>query len=232
MNLILKNKNKKVIWDDDYNNYIDAIDNINIGVWYLSGFWQRTDYFEDYREDIINAFPLKPNISNTEKEIVEKLEKGEYIAIHIRGGDFINSRFNLCGIDYYEKAIQEINRERFPLVVFTDDQKYATKLLEKYNIAYFISHGVYNSIVDMYMMSRAKKLIISNSTFAFWGAYLSTIDGQEVISPKYATWDGSKYSFFTQRNFWKVIDNSNEEMQNKHIMKKNIKIIKRKEKIL
>ena len=207
MNLIFRRKRKSLITDDKFNNYVDKIDNLNMGNWYLRGFWQRTEYFENYRKDILRAFPLKCTISEEEKKIVKKLENGQYIAVHIRGGDFINPKYNLCDINYYQQALNEINKENLPLVVFTDDKKYSKELLKKFNVVYYISHDVNNSIADMYMLSMSKKLIISNSTFAFWGAYLSEIIDQEVICPKYATWDGTNYRFFTQRNFWKVVDN-------------------------
>lgn len=204
-------KKKCLITDDKFNNYVKKLDNLSIGNWYLRGFWQKTEYFENYRKDILSVFPLKCTISEEEKKIVKKLENGQYIAVHVRGGDFIgpkyNSKFNLCGINYYQQALKEINKENLPLVVFTDDIKYSKELLNKFNVAYYISHDVNNSIADMYMLSMSKKLIISNSTFAFWGAYLSKIVDQEVICPKYATWDGTNYRFFTQRNFWKVVDN-------------------------
>ena len=202
----------KVINDEKHNNYVEKIHDLGNGDWYLRGLWQRVDYFEKNRQDILNAFPLKCEISFEEKEIVTKLKNGQYIAVHVRGGDFMNSKFNLCDANYYERAIKEINDENLPLVVFTDDEKYSKKLLEKFNIAYYISHDIDNSIVDMYMLSMAKKVIVSNSTFAFWGAYLSEIENQEVICPKYATWDGSCYRLFTQRNFWKVLDNSKKEV--------------------
>lgn len=203
---------KKIIYDDEkFNNYVDKIDNLNTGKWYLDGFWQRTDYFEDYRNDIIKVFNLKCTISPEEIDIVNKLKNGEIIAIHVRGGDFINPKHNLCNGEYYEQAIKEINKENLPMVVFTDDKEYAKKILGKFNIIKYISHGVLNSKIDMYMLSMSKKVIISNSTFAFWGVYLSNINEQKVICPKYATYDGKDYRKFPKREFWKDLDNSKKE---------------------
>lgn len=213
MDFFFKNKKNAIIKDDEkFNNYVDKIENLYTGNWYLVGFWQRTDYFEEYREDIINAFKLNCIVSTEEADIVEKLKNGEFVAVHVRGGDFIssknNSKHNLCDYNYYEQAIEELNKEKLPLIVFTDDEEYSKKILSKYNVFKFINHGATNSVVDMYMLSMAKKVIISNSTFAFWGAYLSNIKDQQVICPKYATWNENNYRHFPKRDFWKTLDNS------------------------
>lgn len=212
MDKFFRSKMNCIIRDDEkFNNYVDKIEMLDTDNWYLSGFWQRTDYFEKYRESILKVFKLNCVVSPEEINIVEKLKNGQLIAVHVRGGDFINSKnnskHNLCDYNYYEQAINEINKENLPLIVFTDDKEYSKKILSKHNIVQYINHGVENSLIDMYMLSMAKKVIISNSTFAFWGAYLSNIKEQQVICPKYATCKGEDYRYFPKRDFWKVIEN-------------------------
>ncbi|HIQ94242.1 TPA: alpha-1,2-fucosyltransferase [Candidatus Ventrenecus stercoripullorum] len=210
MNRIFRKKAKKTIYDDSQNNYVDKIDELQNGDWYLRGFWQRTDYFEPYRDELINIFSLESKLSDFDKKLLKKLSSKEVVAVHVRGGDFLNAKYNLCDISYYKKALDIINPNNLPLVIFTDDVEYAKNFFKNYTIDAIISHDITQSKIDMYMMSKAKSIVISNSTFSFWGAYLSTIKSQEVVAPRYASWDGKQYRLFPVRKKWIIVDNSNE----------------------
>src|SRR5699024_3490366 len=100
---------KKTIYDDSQNNYVDKIDELQNGDWYLRGFWQRTDYFESYRDELINIFSLESKLSDFDKKLLKKLSSKEVVAVHVRGGDFLNAKYNLCDISYYKKALDIIN---------------------------------------------------------------------------------------------------------------------------
>ena len=97
-----------------------------------------------------------------------KLEAVDFIAIHVRGGDYrMKSRFYLqLGEDYYFKAlsriVEELNISR--IIVFTDDTPYAKNLL---NLPYsfeFLDQKDLRASESMLIMGLAKGIIISNST--------------------------------------------------------------------
>jgi hypothetical protein len=83
--------------------------------------------------------------------------------------------------EYLESAmkIHGIKAENF--VVITDDSEKIVHELPNFS-ALDVNYARSNSdLADLYTLSMAKKIVISNSTFGWWGAWLS---GGEVIAPK------------------------------------------------
>lgn len=174
--------------------------------WYVMGMWQDIKYFEDYQEQIIDAFHINAKLERDDKKIAGELKEGKAIAIHVRGGDFLKGNtFNLCGMKYYENALKFLP-SNLPLYIFTDDEMYCKKLFNGYLIKAIVTHGIDESIKDMYMMSKAKYLLISNSTFSFWSAFLNN-DAEIIVCPLYATKHGKQYIKANFKQEWKIIEN-------------------------
>lgn len=105
------------------------------------------------------------------------------VAIHVRRGDYVDNPFyvDLAKTDYYQKAMALFPNEKF--IVFSDDI-YWCKHQKIFNDCAF-SEG--NEIEDMNLMAGCKGIIMANSSFSWWGAYLSK---GKVIAPK--EWYGDK----------------------------------------
>lgn len=200
-------KARRMISDGFGNTINKKVFNIDGGNWYYKGMWQNLGYFDKYRDILIERFSFNLELGYIDKEIENELINARAIAVHVRGGDFLTTKFNLCSIEYYREAIDKI-KTRLPLIVFTDDEKYASQLLHDYPIKKIVSHPVDKSIIDLYMLSISKYIILSNSTFSFWGAYLNRMQDVCVVYPKYLTYDHGKYRKYIGRNSWLLIDNS------------------------
>lgn len=186
--------------------FYDSIDKMETGDWYLKGMWQNVALFEECQKEIAAAFHLAPELSAEEQGIVAELMDGQAIAVHVRGGDFLKGTvFNLCGKEYYQSALDHFPKD-VPLYVFTDDKSYAGTLFEEYAVKAYISHRTEESIKDMYMMSKAKYQIISNSTFSFWSGFLN-VNASIVVCPKYATKMKTGFRDASCKSNWIVIDN-------------------------
>jgi len=114
-----------------------------------------------------------------------------YVAIHIRGGDYIRnketSKFHgILSSDYYKKAIkifmEKLKGSKF--FVFTDDAEYANTILNELKINYVLVDQ-YNlaDYEELILMSNFKNFIIANSSFSWWGAWLSDYEDKIVIAP-------------------------------------------------
>ena len=68
---------------------------------------------------------------------------------------------------------------------FTDDAEYVEKEFDWLTSKTVIKHSVNQGILDMEMLSKCKHKIISNSTFAFWSAWLGE-QGGLTIAPRYS----------------------------------------------
>lgn len=48
-----------------------------------------------------------------DREWKEQIEKSNSVGIHIRRGDFVNSKFDICSEEYFRKAIKySMNRKK------------------------------------------------------------------------------------------------------------------------
>lgn len=134
------------------------------------------------------------------------------VALHIRRGDNVTHPLGyhpLRSIEYYQKALGELP-EAESVVVFSDDISWCranlANALER-ELHYF--EGVARpreyvdrqryldspilDWIDVQLMAEAELHVISNSTYAWWGAYLS-----ENPSPIYpANWFGWRISSYT-----------------------------------
>lgn len=148
---------------------------------YYDGYWQNCEFFNQFKDVIMRELTFKPKLTGKNKEIIGKILEDSTVGIHVRRGDYLNNwRYKgLCGIDYYTKAIsfiqEKITHPKYFL--FSDDIEY----LEQ-NIVPLLKDAEYtivnwnrgaDSYIDMQLMSCCNHLIIANSSFSWWAAYLN-----------------------------------------------------------
>jgi hypothetical protein len=150
--------------------------------WDFSGYFQSEKYWSHCREAVISALAFNDGDHMGAVESMGNAFSRETIAIHIRRGDYVNNKnYYQLTARYYILALEE----NFPnwrdcnLVFFSDDIEYAMIHFECLDNAYF-SEG-HSEIEDMFLMSKCDNHIIANSTFSWWGAYLSK--SKKVVCP-------------------------------------------------
>ena len=135
----------------------------------LSGHMQSEKYFKHCEDTIRHYFEFK----DKSIEIPDNS-----IAIHVRRGDYDDNYHPTMKADYYEKAMQFMPA-CCPIYVFSDDPEQAIKMLgDSYK---YVTGNHY--IKDLQLMTQCKHFILSNSTFCWWGWWLSGKQGQ-VVAPK------------------------------------------------
>lgn len=200
-NIIFRERAGKEVTED---NYEFVKHDLLTGDWYMSGMWQRPEYWEDLIEVIKSKFTFNCQYTEIEQQIIDELGKGEAIAVHIRGGDFINQRFDLCDREYYSMALNQIG-ENLPVYVFTDDTHVVKKKLPEIEVKGIIAHPITESIKDMGMLTMSKYVIISNSTFSFWGAVLNSCYEKKIVCPQYARAENGIYVKSPRLSNWIVV---------------------------
>lgn len=177
---------------------------------FYDGYWQSYQYFDSCRDIILKEFTF-PKISMEDKlnfELNERLNNEENsVGIHIRRGDYLkNWKYRgLCGIDYYQKAIayilEHIKSPKFFL--FSDDidwvKENISPLLKGYDVTFVNWNHSINSYKDMQLMAMCKNLIIANSSFSWWAAYLNQ-NNPIVVAPE--KWINSFMDFRIQYKDW------------------------------
>tara|TARA_B100000902_G_scaffold400025_1_gene474712 strand:- start:5347 stop:6201 length:855 start_codon:yes stop_codon:yes gene_type:complete len=147
----------------------------------LQGYFQSPKYFENIENTIREDFKFKKKILTLGNRLMPKSTSP--ISLHIRRGDYITNpnHFSL-DLNYYQNAIDYFGKDK-QYFVFTDDPNWF-KQQDLYHSENFklISEITKNSTpLDLYIMKSCKKHIIANSTFSWWGAWLS--NSKEVVFP-------------------------------------------------
>lgn len=129
---------------------------------------QDPKYFEGYEDEI------RSMLQQTTSTL-------DMVAIHVRRGDYVNNPFyvDLTSTPYYYNAMK-----MFPVgtkfLVFSDDIEWCK--------AYFVGdefefHERGTEVEDVTLMADCKAIIIANSSFSWWGAFLGD-KNKKVIAPK------------------------------------------------
>jgi hypothetical protein len=168
------NKEKIVVSDSNYKDYLDFLPNKHI---ILDGYFAHFDILNKNRKNILNWFSLNKKFKLNKKSVV----------VHIRRTDFIE--IDCClPMSYYDKILSELEYDK--IYVCTDDINdwFVKKFIKKYNAKIF--HKSLEE--DFSFMVSAKKLILSQSTFGWWIGFLSSANEIYFPNPKKGFWSDKK----------------------------------------
>ncbi|BEI38377.1 alpha-1,2-fucosyltransferase [Polynucleobacter sp. HIN8] len=154
--------------------------NLQEGSTYFDAFGQSELYFSDIydliKQDLGMAAPCDQNIL----DLLKKIEKTESVAIHIRwfNPNDVGHKANISLV-YYANAISFVKKiiANPHFFIFSDYPDLAeiklSPLLQKRSYS-VVKHSVATekSLTDFYIMRQCRHFIISNSTFAWWAAWL------------------------------------------------------------
>jgi hypothetical protein len=156
--------------------YDNCPDNVD-----LFGYFQTEKYFEHISDEIRKDFIFKEEIFSIAKEYRNSIVNDEIVSLHIRRGDYVNQPWHgCCTLEYYEKSLSMLDGN-LPVIIFTDDPKWVLKQNIFDSDRFYVSEGNSN-LFDMCLMSLCNYHIIANSSFSWWGAWLS--DSKKVIAPQ------------------------------------------------
>jgi hypothetical protein len=147
---------------------------------YYNGFFQSEGYFEGYKAYLQKTFVIKKEYKASFRNKYEQLfNENKIIAIHCRLGDYLNWGSDELGGEnltlpqsYYQNALSQIDQlDAYKIIIVTDD---ILNIEDRFG---FITDKIIVSedeIIDFQILQNANLLIISNSSFSWWAAYLNT----------------------------------------------------------
>ncbi|MDR0911691.1 MAG: alpha-1,2-fucosyltransferase [Methanobrevibacter sp.] len=166
---------------------------------FLRGGWTNEKYFHHNQDIIRESFKITTPPNRQNKRLMDEISSKNSIALCVRRGDYTNpfhkAQFGLSTINYFNNAMELIAKkiDNPVFYVFSNDSQYVQKNISSEYPLIFITHnGVDKDYEDLRLMSCCKHFIISNSTFHWWGAYLSLNKNKIIIAP--SPWNNS-YAF-------------------------------------
>lgn len=159
---------------------------------YLYGYFQSDRYFQDVRETLLQELTVKEPMDEENAVIAREIRQSDAVCLHVRRGDYItNAAANrILGVDlsdYYRAAVKLMN-ERYRdgrSFIFSDEPEWVRRNLDLGDRSTVVDiNPPERAEQDLRLMSMCKHFIIANSSFSWWGAWLSTNPGKTVIAPK------------------------------------------------
>lgn len=164
----------------------------------ICGYFQSERYFENCKKKIRKMYEM--NMDPSLCELAGFKPECRQIAIHVRRGDYINypNHHPLITMDYYNAGIAKLTLDNinYQLVIFSDDIHWCKEAFKDYDCIYPEN----NDIESFYLMTQCHDFVIANSSFSWWGAYLSSWADKRVICPK--QWFGPAYAHFNTNDLY------------------------------
>ena len=195
-NFIIENKNQT-----DLKIYNKMITNNSFSdVIHIEGYFQSSNYFSKYRNELINEFKLKKKIkpiSNYKNKILST----NSVSLAIRSDRFSekleddndkkkiykSSKFETDQINYIGRAIKFYKKKlKNPFFFLFSDapDKYKNKFKEDKNFIIISKYNKVKMLEDYYLMTLCKHFAVAPTTFHYWPAWLSNFEKKICIRPK------------------------------------------------
>lgn len=182
------NKNVR-IWGNtiDEKNYL--LTKVEDNVFY-DGFFQSEEYYSDCKEEIKKLFEIREHYQNSFLERKKQLFDKKCISIHIRRGDYLTHGGGEIGgtdmtlpISYYKNALSLIkNSETYNVIFVSDDIDFVKKEFGDAGNYFYESN---DEITDFQLLLNSDILIIANSSFSWWAAWLNKKTDKIIYAPNY-----------------------------------------------
>lgn len=176
-------------WRCTYLENASARQQASLNKLFYVGYFQKLSYVLYQRNRLRVALKPVVEMSSEDALIRSSMRNNFSVSVHIRRGDYIsspsiNQKHGVCPLDYYIKAsklmadLLEREHSSCPLFyVFSDDISWAKRNLDFLGNVIFISSTDRSVVHEHYLMRSCAHHIIANSTFSWWAAFLSDVDG-------------------------------------------------------
>jgi hypothetical protein len=162
----------------------------------LYGYWQDERYFDDIRTVLLKELVPRARPSGRNAELGERLRQGRIAVVHCRRHHHQladGSRQRALAREglptsYYQLALRALRdaAEVDELCFFGDDPGWLVANLPR-DLPHTVvdwNQGPGGEVLDLWLMAQGRRLIVSNSTLSWWGAWLASAPDKRVIAPR------------------------------------------------
>jgi hypothetical protein len=157
----------------------------------IAGCYGVLPYIADASASIREAFALTDDFYGINKVYHEQIShSASAVSIHIRRTDYLMASNGSPVLDfsYYDRAITAIQQrvENPQWFVFSDDIPWCKESFASLSNVIFVEGNEQAPWFDIHLIAACRHHIIANSTFSWWGAFLSRDLSGVTIYPQ--TW--------------------------------------------
>ena len=173
----------------------------------MRGYFQDVRYIDTEIEAQLRKFFSERKLNENLEKIIEKLDLESTAFFHIRRGDYwSNPEFGILDDDFLERAFNRLSRsfDISEVAVFSEDYFPSSNLFGGCHVIR-LGPDVCSAVEILTLMSRAKHLVIANSSLSYWGARFSR--GKVYFpDPKHKSAEGDSYNY--QKPQWTPVISS------------------------
>jgi hypothetical protein len=151
------------------------------------GYFQSEKYFKHNKELINYLFTPSEYVINQLAKYDSLFKNKTTCSIHVRRGDYLSypDTHFIQNMDYFEKALKEIDKVD-QYLIFSDDIEWCKNNFTGSNWfdkqMFFVENE--KDYVELFLMSKCTHNVCSNSSFSWWGSWLSQNENKKIIAPK------------------------------------------------
>ena len=145
----------------------------------LIGFFQSELFFDDYQNEVRELLKFPNSVITKVDKNLKKIQKKK-VGIHIRWGSYKKPPTLIPPLPkiYFDLAMKKFNDVEF--ILFTDDMETVEK---EFDISLFKRLNNTTDIEDLYAMTQCDSMIMSNSSFSWWGSWLGKKKEKVIVPP-------------------------------------------------
>lgn len=165
------------------------------GINYFWGGWHSEKNFLSVKDEVKRAFTFPAIKDEKCQKFVKLIEQCENsVSFHVRRGDYVNIRpddfYQFGGVatlEYYRAAVDKMLslKKDCTFFVFSNDIEWCREHFGYLNSYYVDCNIGKDSWRDMYLMTLCRHHINANSSFSWWGAWLSQKEGITICPEKF-----------------------------------------------
>jgi hypothetical protein len=158
---------------------------------FLFGYFQSFRWADfDFVREFMNSFQVQ-NPSSKFNGLLAEMRTVQPVIMHIRRGDYaFEPNFGVLSQSYYENGLEHLRKLgiKQEVWVFTDDPDWARSLTRSKNWAdekiKLVDDSELSTGEVFDLMRSGSGYVIANSSFSWWAAYLSRVNGACVVAPQ------------------------------------------------
>jgi hypothetical protein len=145
---------------------------------YLRGNRENLDYFEEAAAQVRSDFTFRPAIVAEQAELTREIQESPVptVSLHVR-------RLGTLEPEYYSRALDALGSGvgSLRLFVFTDDPEWCTTNLSLNEQDVVVGAA---RAAEMHLMTLCDHLVLADSSFSWWGAWLNPSPEKIVVAPR------------------------------------------------
>lgn len=157
----------------------------------IIGYYADDRYFAEIEPIIQDEFQVITPPSPQNMQMIEEISSCNSVCVHVRRGDYLlkeNAFLNVVDEKYFQNAMKYIyeHTENPVFYIFSNNSDDIQWIKENYHFDYPVKYVDLNNpnYEELRLMYHCKHFIISQSSFSWWGSYLSKNKDKILIAPK------------------------------------------------